>query len=61
MKKPTADEKRSTLYLVATTSGHLAGRYVGETTDGHVVLGIGDSVRGFRWEFVTPVILKETE
>lgn len=54
-----SDEKRAGIYLV-TTLNYSAGRYVGET-ETHVVLAVGDQVRGFPWGDVEPVTMRATE
>ena len=62
MKKPTDEDKRAPLYMVkpgpGTTLG-TAGSYVGETST-HAVLKFSDgAVKGFRWEDLEPVTMRE--
>jgi hypothetical protein len=62
MKRPAKDVKRDVLYLVKPGRGDwfgTAGGYVGETAT-HVVLRIGEAVKGFAWEDVDPVAMHET-
>lgn len=59
MNRPAKDKPRATIYLV-TTAGHAAGRYVGETAT-HVVLNMGETVRGFLWKDVESVEFHETD
>jgi fructose 1,6-bisphosphatase len=59
VNRPKKDEARATAYLVET-AGYIAGSYVGET-DTHVVLRVGDTIKGFPWREVTPVVLGVTD
>ena len=55
----TKTEKRHGIYVVKSLNS-AAGRYIGETDD-LVVLQVGDTVRGYPWEDVVPVQVKETD
>lgn len=62
MKRPAKDAKRDRVYLVKPGRGEwfgYAGQYIGETGT-HVVIRVGDTIRGFAWEDVEPVALLET-
>lgn len=57
MRKPKEEEERAPLYLVKPRQGEwfgVAGLYIGET-DSHVVIRIGDSIKGFPWQDVDPI------